>query len=214
MGEKTSGNEFPDHLKCLLDGCPTDLTSENKQKLKDLIVEFQDIFSSPEGPLGRTQLVEHEINTGNQKPVKIPPRRLPWSQKEIIDNEIDTMLEQNIIEPSSGPWSSPVLLVVKKDGSPRFCIDFRKLNTLVEKDAYPLPRIDDIIDTLAGQQWFCTLDLASGYWQIPIAKKDKVKTAFSSHRGLFHFNVMPFGLSNAPATFERLMETVLKNLQR
>lgn len=213
VGEKTSGNEFPDHLKGLLDGCPTDLTSENKQKLKDLIVEFQDIFSSPEGPLGRTQLVEHEINTGNQKPVKIPPRRLPWSQKEIIDNEIDTMLEQNIIEPSSGPWSSPVLLVVKKDGSPRFCIDFRKLNTLVEKDAYPLPRIDDIIDTLAGQQWFCTLDLASGYWQIPIAKKDKVKTAFSSHRGLFHFNVMPFGLSNAPATFERLMETVLKNLQ-
>ena len=123
------------------------------------------------------------------------------------------MLEHNIIEPSSGPWSSPILLAVKKDGSPRFCIDFRKLNTLVEKDAYPLPRIDETIDTLAGQQWFCTLDLHSGYWQIPVAKKDRVKTAFSSHRGLFHFKVMPFGLSNAPATFERLMENVLRSLQ-
>ena len=123
------------------------------------------------------------------------------------------MIEQEIVEPSDSPWSAPICLVKKQDGTCRFCIDFRKLNSVTVRDAYPLPRIDDTLDCLSGSMWFSSLDLASGYWQIKIAESNKCKTAFVlPHTGLFHFNVMPFGLTNAPASFQRLMEKVLVNL--
>lgn len=166
----------------------------------------------PDVKLGHTDLVEHNIDTGNENPIKIPPRRLSPKQKEIVDTELKKMLEQNIIEPSNSPWSAPVVLVTKSDGSTRFCIDFRKLNSITKKDAYPLNRIDDALEALSGAQWFSTLDLASGYWQCPLKESDKSKTAFTTHRGLYHFNVMPFGLCNAPATFSRLMNLVLGGL--
>ena len=123
------------------------------------------------------------------------------------------MLEKKIIEPSASPWASPVVLVKKKDGTTRFCIDFRKLNDLTQKDAYPLPRIDAMLDTLHGPKWFTTLDLMSGYWQVEMQEADRPKTAFGTTEGLFQFRVMPFGLSNAPATFQRLMDLVLAGLQ-
>ena len=111
------------------------------------------------------------------------------------------------------PWSSPVVLVTKKDGGTWFCVDYRRLNDVTVKDAYPLPRIDDTLDMLAGKQWFSTLDLASGYWQVSLSQEARVKTAFATHSGLFQFRVMPFGLCNAPATFERLMDRVLQGLR-
>jgi hypothetical protein len=131
----------------------------------------------------------------------------------IEEEEIDKMLKSGVIIPSKSPWSSPVCLVTKKDGSTRFCIDYRRLNTATKKDAFPLPRIDEALDSLNGASWFCTLDLATGYWQVPMDKQSQPKTAFCSRQGLYEFTVMPFGLCNAPATFERLMEYVLSGLQ-
>ena len=130
-----------------------------------------------------------------------------------MDDEVEKMLQGGTIEPAEGPWASPVMLVKKKDGSMRFCMDYRRLNDVTVKDAYPLPRIDDSLDTLAGSRWFSTMDLVSGYWQVAMAPEDQEKTAFSTHRGLFQFTVMPFGLCNAPGTFERLMEVAMRGLQ-
>ena len=139
-------------------------------------------------------------------------RRVPEALKDSINCEVNRMLEQNIIRPSSSPWSSPVVMVQKKDGSWRFCIDYRKLNSVTHRDAYPLPRIDATLDSLTGCQYFTTLDLAAGYWQVGLEEGDKEKTAFTTRQGHFEFNVMPFGLTNAPATFQRLMECTLAGL--
>ena len=129
-------------------------------------------------------------------------------KRETIDEHLDSMLEAGVIEPSTSPWSSPVLLVpkpkeLKLTGKPawRFCIDYRQLNNVTVKNAYPLPNITDIIDALEGASIFSSLDLKSGYWQIPLRETDKEKTAFITHRGQFQFNRVPFGLANAPSVF-------------
>lgn len=138
---------------------------------------------------------------------------MPIHQREIANEEIDKMPNQGIIEPSESPWAAPIVLVKKKDNSTRFCVDYRKLNLKTIKDSYPLPRIDDSLDSLSGAQYYCTLDLAQGFFQVKMSEEDKPKTAFATHRGLYQFRVMPFGLANSPKTFERLMELVLNGLQ-
>ncbi|UYV68139.1 hypothetical protein LAZ67_5003162, partial [Cordylochernes scorpioides] len=134
-------------------------------------------------------------------------------ERDIIKDQIDEMLKEGIIRPSSSPWSFPVILVKKRDGKFRFCVDYRKLNEVTVKDVYPIPRIDDVMDILQGSKYFSAIDLRSGYWQVEIEEKDKEKTAFTTTHGLYEFNVMPFGLCNAPATFERNMDNVLGNLR-
>ena len=128
-------------------------------------------------------------------------------------NLLSEMLERDVIKPSCSPWASPVVLVKKKDGTSCFCVDYCKVNTVTRKDAYPLPRVDDLLDTLAGSRLFSTLDLISGYWQVEIYPRDKEKTAFCTSEGLYEFNVMLFGLCNLPATFQRLMNLLLAGIQ-
>ena len=127
---------------------------------------------------------------------------------------LQDMLKKHVITPSTSPWASPIVLVQKKDGSTRFCVDYPKVNSVTRKDTYPIPKIDETLDTLAGAKLFSTLDLRSGYWQVEVKPEHREKTAFYTSEGLFEFNVMPFGLCNAPATFQRLMDSVLAGLHR
>ena len=134
-------------------------------------------------------------------------------RRDEAKTHVQQMLKDGVAEPSSSPWASPVVLVKKKDGSTRFCVDYRKLNDVTVKESYPLPTADSCFDALAGSRWFPTLDLSSGYWQVDMDVRDKQKTAFTTGSGgLYQFTVMPFGLCNAPATFERLMGRVLSGL--
>ena len=164
--------------------------------------------------LGRTASVEHTINTADCRPVKQAPRRVHFALRKKVIQLVDEMLEQGVIVPSSSPWASPIVLVAKKDGSTRFCVDYRKLNAITKTDVFPLPRIDDSLDLLNGTRYFSSLDLASGYWQVGMASSSQEKMAFVTHTGLYEFTVMPFGLCNAPATFQQLMENVLAGLAR
>ena len=206
-------SDVPDHLINLYETCITDLSASQIQKVQKLLNRYADIFSKHDADYGRTSLIKHQIEIENAKPFKEPPRRVPYHLQEDNDKAIEDMLAKNVIEPSSSPWAAGVVLVKKKDGSTRFCVDYRKLNRVTVKDAYPLPRIDDSLNQMSGAKWFSTLDLCSGYWQVEVEPKDRQKTAFATRKGLYQFQVMPFGLCNAPATFERLMETVLAGLQ-
>lgn len=154
--------------------------------------------------------MRHTINTSNAKPIKLPPGRLPMHKTSIADQERDKMLKANITEPSNSPWAAPIVLVKKRDGITRFCVDFRMLNNVTIKDAYSLPRITR---HAFWHQILLNLDLARGYSQVAMDESDEVKTAFATHKGLFQFKVLPFGLSNSPVGFEGLMEAVLSGLQ-
>jgi len=189
------------------------LASTQKDKLANLLDEFSDIFSTGPDDLGRTGIVKHQIDTGGHPPIKQPPRRVPMHQQETMRKHVEEMLQHGVVQPSTSPWASPIVLVKKKDGTIRFCVDYRQLNDVTRKDAYPLPRKDETLDALSGAKVFTTLDLASGYWQVEMSAADREKTAFATRHGLFEFQVMSFGLCNAPGTFQRLMEFVLAGLQ-
>ena len=193
--------------------CSPGLSEGEQNQFYQLLLSYSDIFADTGSDVGRTNKLKHIIFTGDTQPIRQPARRVPPHRKAEVSKLLQEMLEKDIIERSNSPWASPVVLVRKKDGSTRFCVDYRKLNSVTRKDAYPLPRIDDTLDTLHGSKWFSTLDLASGYWQVEMAKEDQHRTAFCTHEGLFEFKVMPFGLCNAPATFQRLMDLILAGLQ-
>ena len=187
-----------------------DVPEQYRSKIEKLVLKNQDLFASKDSELGYTDTVKMQIEVENHEPIEMRPYRTPIKNREVIDKAINEMLDANIIRRSRSPWSFPVVIVDKKDGSKRFCVDFRKLNQVTKKNSYPLPLIDDILALLGKAKYFTSLDLKSGYWQVAMDDQDKEKTAFACHKGLFEFNVMPFGLSNAPAVFQELTSVVLQ----
>ena len=193
-------------------GKPKLLDKKQTQDLLNFITDHHTAFCLDIQERGETNLVEMEIHTGDEAPRKVAARRMPFAVRQEVAKQLCNMQEGGVIEPSDSPWSSPVVMVRKKDGSLRFCVDYRELNRVTWKDTFPLPRVDDLLDQVGQSRYFTTLDLASGYWQIRVAPSSREKTAFVTPHGLFQFRVMPFGLTNAPAIFQRLMQKVLKGL--
>ena len=204
--------ELPEHVRCLYEECRKRLTAEQAKFVRELLIEFADAFATHDLDIGRFTIFAHRIRTGKAMSLRKSIRRTPLGFDQEEWKTLKAMLDAKVIEPSQSEWASPPVLVRKKDGSWRYRIDFRGLNAVTTLDAYPLPLIEECIDSLADMQWFSTLDMNSGYWQIPVAEQDKENTAFITKYGLFHFLRMPFGLSNAPATFQRTMNLVLSGL--
>ena len=193
-----------------LDLSKAKLDSETQRKqLHNLLQEYADVFSSSSLDFGCTSTVKHCIPLIDNQPFRLPHRRIPPSQYQAVKDHLKGMEEAGVIRKSCSPYASPILVAYKKDGSIRLCIDYRQLNSKTVRDAYPLPRIEEALDVLGKAQLFSTLDLTSGYWQVQMEEEDIPKTAFTTPMGLFECNRMPFGLSNAPATFQRLMMVCL-----
>ena len=188
------------------------LSPEQRSKLMELLSKHASVFSAGPEDMGRTNLIYHKIELEQSEPVRQGLRRIPHEQIKVLKNEVDKLQKMGAIEQSHSPFASPTILVKKKDGTMRLCIDYRRLNSVTKKDAHPLPRIEDIFDTLSGSKYFSTLDLAMGYHQVEVRPEDREKTAFSTPFGLFQYNVMPFGLATAPATFMRLMTIVFSGM--
>ena len=182
--------------------------ANQRQRLQNILWKYGKLFD-----LRKPSIIEgtvrHAIETGNHPPVHTPPYRVSYKDEQVQRQEIEKLLNQGIIEESTSPWSSPIVLVRKKDGSVRFCIDFRKLNNITTKDAFPIPRIDDIFDHLSQAEYYTTIDFKSGYFQVGLDLKDRPKTAFSTRDQHYQFTVLPQGVTNGPPAFQRIVSQIL-----
>ena len=190
----------------------TCLSNQQKLIVENILRDFRDVFANDETEVRQTNRIHFKIDTGNHLPVALKLRRTPFALRDEVDRQIRVMEERGVIRKSTSPWSSPILLVPKKDGTYRFCADFRALNDVTKTEIFPLPSIRECLDSLGNSSMFSTLDLHSGYWQIPIDPKDVQKTAFTTESGHWEFVVMPFGVKNAPAVFSCLMADVMGGL--
>lgn len=188
--------------------------SKFKKKIELLLQEFSDVFSKSIRKMGVTNLVEHKIDVGDAQPIKCRPYRVSQKEREIIDEQIKDMLQNDIIRPCHSPWSSPIVLVKKKDGSVRFCVNYKKLNNVTKKSNYPIPNIDDIMTYFGGAKYFSCLDMFSGYFQVKVEENSKQYTAFVAQgHGSYEFNVLSFGLCNGPSTFQALADEVFQGMK-
>lgn len=192
----------------LLDNFPG--SNAEKREAERIFREYADVFTSKGEELGCTKTVHHRIHTEDDIPINQRYRRIPPNQFEEVKEHLQVLLERGVIRPSQSDYASPIVLVRKKSGALRLCVDYRRLNAKTRKDAYPLPRIDESLDALGRARYFSAIDLASAYNQVEVHPDDRHKTAFTTPMGLFEYNRMPFGLCNAPATFQRLMQTIFR----
>ena len=210
-GDITNVTE-PDIMKLLTIDENNLLSTEEKGLLKDLLTKHSDIFSTSDNDIGHCDMIKHRIDLmeGKETPFKEKHRRIPPMMIDEVRNHLEQLLSAGIIKKSKSPWASNVVLVRKKNGSLRMCVDYRNLNSRTVKDSYALPRIEEIFDVLKGSKYFSTIDMKSGYHQVEIEESHKERTAFTvGPLGFYEYNRMPFGLSNSPATYQRLMEECL-----
>ena len=187
------------------------LDRRQKAQLEKLINSFSDVFSSSDTDIGHCTVLKHDIDVGDARPFKSENYSVPQSIKSEVGSKVQELLKAGIIKPSSSPWSNPIFFVRKKCGSLRLIVDFRKLNSISVTDNFPIPIVEDLFVDLGGCKYFSSLDLTSGYYQVELNETAKEKTAFIANNQLFEFNRLPFGLKNAPALFQRLMQVVLVN---
>ena len=191
----------------------SEFSTENRAQLEHIIEKYAHVFAKDDMDIGITTRILHEIDTGENRPIRQHPRRIPYGEaREEATKQVKELSEAGLIRPSNSPWAQPIVMVRKKDNSWRMCVDYRRVNSITRKDSFPLPRIDEALDALAGSKYYCTIDLVKGYHQIPVRPQDVEKTAFVTHDGLFEYTAMPFGLCNAPGTCQRLMYLVLEGL--
>ena len=210
----TEASDLPAHVRLLFESTVKDsnLSASAVTGLHDLLNKHADTFAKSSADLGFCSILQHDIDTGDHYPIKQPPRRPPLAARDEEDKILQEMLQTGVIEPSMSPWASPVCLVRKKDGNFRFCVDYRRVNAISKKYAFPVPNINDALDSLRGNRYFATADLLSGYWQLGLTERAKERSAFCTKRGLFQFTKMPFGLAGAPTSFCRLMSIVFADL--
>ena len=202
--EQPACQELPEYLNDLFLRSFVNLDENEKNQFKSLLIKYQSVFAKSSDDLGFSDKVEHHIDTQGAKPIKDPVRRRPLAKQEIEREEVHKMLQKGVIEPG---------LVTKKDGSTRFCVDYRKLNAVPKKDSYPLPSVSQCLDALAGSVYFSCMDINQGYWQIGVALEDREKTAFVTSMDLYQFIKMPFGLVAAASYFCRLMGDIFRDIQ-
>jgi hypothetical protein len=177
-----------------------------------LCQEYRDVFAESDLELGHTDVVKMKIDTGDSPPIRLRPYRTALKDRAFLEEYLTKQLEANLIRPSHSQWAFPLVIVPKKGGAKRVCVDFRRLNKVTKNYVWPMPHIDDILASLGESRYFTSLDLRAGYNQVAMAEEDKCKTAFACHKGLFESNVMHFGLSTAPSVFQELMGHVLEGL--
>jgi hypothetical protein len=187
-----------------------ELTKDQQRILDELLKENDDLFADDMTQMGRITIEEHRIPLKNENmhPIARPPYRHRLPIKEFIEKEVEEMLKAGVIEESTSSWSFPIVVVEKKNGKLRLCINYKELNEHTIIDKFPMPRIDEVFDSLTGAKWFSSLDAAQGFWQIKVREEDKPKTAFRTSRGLYQFITMPFGHANSPSTFQRAMNKI------
>ncbi|CAI5776031.1 Hypothetical predicted protein [Podarcis lilfordi] len=187
------------------------LTLKQQEEVKQILQEYESLFRNIPGV---AKGVEHQIDTGEAKPIAVNPYHITGGYVKKVGKEVRDMLKAGIIAPSESPWAAPIVLLDKTDGSVCFCLDFRKLNHVTKADAYPMPRLDNLIETTGRCHYITCLDLTKGYYQVKMNPRDQEKTAFRSPLGLYEFKVMAFGLKNVPTTFQRLVDKILNGLSR
>ena len=217
--KKLSGSESISHSfdetseKQIKHNISDTLNAEQRQVINDLLIKFREIFALNIKELTKTNLTAHKIDTLTEEPVYRPPYRASKLEKMAINEQVHEMLEAGIITESNSTYASPVVMVKKPNGKYRFCVDYRWLNAITKRDPYPLPLIQDLMTAFNGSQYFTTLDFTGAYWQVPLTDDSKPKSAFVTQEGHYQFEVLPFGLSSAPLTFQRMIDKLIAGLK-